>query len=154
VLSIVSGSNGLWEYPMFAAHVRDHGYDLVLDPPLRYHAVWEKFPELLLIEAKFMAQLHDELFHLVDVDELRYSVSGLHTASSYLEQCVVGYATTTQKPPPSEKALQELQTGVWSNWHMLQEMRRKQHDSEYLPFACIASSPLLHLHDHLAYCQS
>ncbi len=91
MLSIVSGSNGLWDYLMFAAHVRDHGYDLVLDPPVTYHAVWEKFPELLLIEAKFMAQLHDELFHLVDANELRYSVSGLHTASSYQEQCVVGY---------------------------------------------------------------
>jgi hypothetical protein len=95
MLSIVSGSNGLWDYPMFAAHVRDHGYDLVLDPPVTYHAVWEKFPELLLIEAKFMAQLHDQLFHLVDAHELRYSVSGLHTASSYLEQCVVGYTVNS-----------------------------------------------------------
>jgi hypothetical protein len=99
MLSIVSGSNGLWDEQMFEAFVRGHGYELVAT--VTYRDEWETFPELLLIESKFVAQLHDELFSLVNAKELQYRSSGLHNATSYLEQCVVGYSTAEQ-PYPSE----------------------------------------------------
>jgi hypothetical protein len=117
MLSMVSGSNGLWDEQMFKAFVRGHGYELVAT--VTYRDEWEKFPELLLIESKFVAQLHDELFSLVDAEELPYRSNGLQNATSYLEQCVVGYSTTAEQPYPSEEALKALSMGIWANWHQL-----------------------------------
>lgn len=125
---------------MFGAFVIGNAYDLV--SKVVFHDEWEKFPELLLIESKFVAQLHDELFNLVDANEMDCRVSALQHASSYLEQCVLGYAKLTEKPYPSVQRLKTLRDGCWGNWHQFQEQRHEQHKREY---TCL-SLALIHHH--------
>ena len=135
---VFSGGNGLWDEAMFEGFVTGNGCELFRQRS--YRDEWEKFPELLLIETKFVAQLHDTLFTLVKNGELQVSHGLLQHATTYLENCVVGFATTASQPVPSEETLKALREGTWRNWYHLQD---ELHKGEYLPFVCISSpSPL------------